>query len=356
MELFIGVECSGIISVFVDNIFKTNITVFDELKLEDINVGEHNITVVYNGDEYFSPSDYSNKLTISKANPFIKINSSNLAGIVSFDIILNEKTTGNITINFNNNSYSGSLKEGKTNILIPNLIAGDYNCTINYVGDSNYNSLSQYYNFSLLLKKSDIAIDIHNITSGEYINVQYNLTNNATGNISLYINNTFIKNYTSKENISIENLAAGIYIAKIIYNGDEYYAPCENISTFKVYEKTNISIQINNITFDESININPQVSENATGTIVVYLDSILKNTIDVNKHLDLFDLNAGNHTLRLVYCGDDYYAPCEYNTTFEVFKANTTIIGKNINSTAGNVSFEINMHKSDVTGCYITYK
>ncbi|WP_405305551.1 Ig-like domain repeat protein [Methanobrevibacter sp.] len=319
-------NCEGIISVFVDNIFKANITVGDIFELENITVGSHNVTVIYSGDDSYSSCYDTATITVLKAKPTIEINSSELAGDVLFDVILNKKTTGNITITINNNSYSAKLIEGKTNITIHNLTAGNHSCTIIYEGDSNYVSLTHDYNFTLQFKKSEITVYVSDKTIGETIDVQFDLTANATGSISVYINNTFIKNVALGEEVNIYDLPVGNYLVKLVYSGDNYYSSCENTATFKVLkikptiDMLTLNSTSDNITFGEAADINYHITDGVTGNISVYIDSVLNKTININDSLSINGLNAGYHTIKLVYNGNANYSSCENNITFEVLK------------------------------------
>jgi len=319
-------KSTGNISVFVDNIFKANITVDEAFELENISVGDHNITVIYSGNEYYSTSKDSATFTVSKANPLINITSSDLAGNVIFEVVLNEKATGNVIIVLNNNSYSQNLTGGKTNITIPDLVADTYNCVINYNGDSNYNPLTRNYEFTLKLKESNINVYVNDIDYGDVLDVHFNLTTDATGTISVYLNNSFVKNSFIGENINISDLAAGNYIVKLIYSGDEYYESSEDTTTFNVLkikptiDLISVSSTSENITFGDLVDVSYHINDGVIGTVSVYVDSILSNTVNIGDSISLDGLNAGYHNIKLVYNGDANYTSCENNLTFEVLK------------------------------------
>ena len=324
-------KSAGNLSVFVDNIFKANISVNDAFELENISVGDHNITVIYNGNEYYSSCRDSTSFTVSKANPSIKINSSDLAGNVIFEVVLNKKATGNVTITLNNNSYSQNLTDGKTNITIPNLVADSYNCVINYEGDSNYNPLTQNYDFTLKLKKSNINIDVIDIKYGDIADVQFNLTTDATGTISVYLNNSFIKNISIGEKINLPDLSVDKYLVKLVYSGNGYYESCENTTTFNVLkikptiDLISVSSTSENITYGDIVDISYHITNGVTGTVSIYIDSVLNKTVNIGDSVQIDNLNAGTHNVKLVYNGDKNYSTCDKELTFEVLKKNIDI-------------------------------
>ena len=324
-------KCTGNISILVDNVFKGIITVNDTFNLENISVGNHNVTVIYNGDEYYLPCNDTSTISVSKADSSIIVNSSNFAGNVIFEVILNEKATGNVTITINNNPYPQSLTRGKTNITISNLAADDYTCVIYYEGDSNYNPITYNYDFTLQLKKSTIDVTVDDINYGDKLDVQFNLTNGATGTISIYLNNSFINTTAIGEKINLPDLTVGKYMLKLVYNGDDYYESCENTTTFNVLkmkptiDSMSASSTSQNITFGDIVDINYHITDGATGTINVYVDSVLNKTVNVGDSISITNLNSNYHTIKLVYNGDNNYQSCENNITFEVLKKNIDI-------------------------------
>lgn len=333
-------NCTGIISVYVDNVFKINISVDDVFELENLIVGRHNISIYYHGDEYFSDSNDTVIVTVSKADPSIQLNSSNLAGDVTFEVILDQKATGNITIELNNNSYSKSIIDGKTNIVISNLVAGDYNCVICYGGDSNYNPLTQNYNFTLKLKKSNIIINVNNISFGEIANVQYNLTDNATGKISLYVNDTFIKNITINEKINISDLNAGSYLVKLVYNGDEYFETSENTTTFKVLKiDPIIVVDITNAIYGQNAKI--MVNCNAEGNVTITIGSVktYENLLIPDQSLlqIVNDIDAGTYDVKVKYMGNNNYNAKIINVNLTIAKLST-----NVFATVDDITFSQN--------------
>ena len=319
-------NCTGIISIYADNVFKANISVGEMFVLENLSADQHNVKVIYNGNEDYANCSDEVIVSVSKANPSINVNSSNFAGDVLFEISLNEKATGNITITINNNPYTGRIKDGKAKIIIPNLVADSYASIIDYSGDSNYNPLTQNYNFSLQLKKSNMGINVNDITFGEVADVQFNLTADATGIISIFLNNSFVKDVAIGETITIPDLTVGNYLVKLIYSGDEYFESCDNTTTFNVLrikptiDIISVSSTSENIIFGDIVNVNYDLTNGVTGNIGVYIDDVLNKTINVGDSLSLEGLNAGYHTVKLVYNGDENYQSCEDNATFEVLK------------------------------------
>ena len=325
-------NCTGNISILVDNVFKTNITVGTSFELENIDAGEHNITVIYNGDEYFSKSSDSITLMISKADPTIKVNSSKWPGDVSFEISLNETATGNVTLIIDEiNSYPGNLTNGKTNIVVPNLNAGDHPVKIIYTGCKNYNN--QTYTTTVTIDKIPTTVmgTVDDITYTE--NAPINVKGSVDGIAIVKIDETYIKNINVIANTitpaTFENIPAGKHNVTITlkptnanYNESKYN------TDFTVSKKeTTIDLNVVDSVYGKDVIVNVTASED--GKVILKVGSItreknvLANTLT---KINFGVLAANTYNVEVNFNAGENYKPSTKNDNIIISPAKAEIL------------------------------
>ena len=144
----------------------------------------------------------------------------------------------NLSIMVGNNPYSIKQDNGVASLVLNNVIPGNYNVTVTYPGDDKYKGFVNETSFSLAKDPSSLSINIDDITFGDVLFVNVNVTEGATGSVIVTINN---KTYTinlveSKGNYTISNLEAGDYEAYANYTGDKYFDESTSNTTFSVNE------------------------------------------------------------------------------------------------------------------------
>ena len=323
-------DATSMIKVYVNNTLKEELNVSDSYVLNDLDCGNYLIKVVYGGDDYYLGSENSTTLKISAIDTAIStIPLKQIAGNTIFNITLNPKSTGKITVNINNNNYEESLSNGQALILISDLVSGDYNYKVFYSGDRNFYSASSNGYVEIRNKEANI-----NISSSQYdydidetIDIEYSLTGGATGLLSIYVNNTFIKNIAVGRPVELTNLKAGINVIKIVYNSDGYYSGCEDT----------ISININklgpNVYFDYdyagyNVPVVVELSEDATGYVdIVFDDEVYSNCklTDGKTTIVVPYFKAGYHEYTLNYTGDEKYNSINENDWIYVWHNDSPI-------------------------------
>ena len=325
-------NCTGIISVIVDNVFKANISVGEQFELEAIPTGEHNITVIYNGDDFYFTSKDSTKLTVSKADPSITVNFSNIPGTVTFEVILNEKATGNVNVTLDNNSYYKTITEGKYNIIIPNLNAGTYSARVYYEGDNNYND--KIYNEIVIINKipTDIMGTVNDITYSE--NALINVKGSVEGIAVVKIDNTYFNNVNIMANtvtpINFENIPTGKHDVTITLKPtNTNYAESTYTTEFTVSKKqTSIIGTVNDITYSENALIN--VKGSVEGIAVVKIDNTYFNNVNIMANtvtpINFENIPTGKHDVTITLKpANTNYAESTYTTEFTVSKKETSV-------------------------------
>jgi hypothetical protein len=350
LEFTITPNCTGIISIFVDNDFKANISTDEVFELENISLGEHNITVIYNGDEHYLTCNNSALFTVVKADPSIRVNSSDFGDYVLLEVILNEKATGFITIALDNSSYFARLINGKTSLNISDLLPGDYDCVISYEGDANYNSATSSQTVSVDKWDAQITVDNYTFDYGDDLIIEANFSNDlASGTLTLIVNNRmYTENITNKKAIfNIPSLDIGMYEFILKYGGNQYLNAVNVTGCITINRLNNFNMSVvyspAEIRYGDQIMLNVTFNENQTGIVSFDLDGVTyaEEVIDGKATFALNKLNVGRYSVVLMYSGDRNYEPKNATVDLKVNKALTIISAQNVSVVYGDESGEL---------------
>ncbi|WP_409199814.1 beta strand repeat-containing protein [Methanobrevibacter sp. DSM 116169] len=215
------------ITLFNNTIFNVNLTDFEDgLYTKNItspNIGKYLINGTYIGGTNIT---VQTALLVVKNNAAFNLNESNMIYNENQTIKIITNVTGNITIYYNGKNQTLNITNGEVIFTDLNLPAGENNITIFYSGDDNYYSKTFNTTVSVLKSnKTDINVTNPNIVSSENQTITVTIAPNATGNMTLTINN---KNYTNEiingtVSFNVTDLNPDNYTAIITYPGDSNY-------------------------------------------------------------------------------------------------------------------------------------
>ncbi len=297
----------------------SNYTVFEiydnekelDIRSDDISVFEYErVTVYVSGDQT------GNNLTIIITN-------------ANGEIIRNES----VPIDYYNSRWNSSSAEWTLQILLE---AGSYNVTaiyIEYAGSRTYihegnNSFEVYKEASTVTIK-----EIKNITVGNNVTIELELTPGATGNISVFVNGLEHKTTSDNLTITIPNLGADVYTVEAFYYGDENYNSSDDTSSFRV-DKNDVPLGIDTANIGDVMQINVTVGNNATGQILLDIgdNHYYANITDGVAQFNITGLKAGNHNVTARYIENSKYYENTTNSSFTIskYKPEFTINGTDI--------------------------
>ena len=340
------INATGKLSIFIDGVFKNNITVGNEFKINTLNVGEHELKVIYNGNNYYSPVHSTEKFHVSKAENRINISVDNVefkhAVVITVTFI--RGLTGEIILEVNNKNYTRNITNSNlARFYITNLNVGEYTIKARYIGDVNHNGTYSEAVFNVT-KIKNINIDVPSEINNIYTPFSVVFLNEVTGNVTVTLNG---KNYTFKIpeddiKISIFDLKDGNYNYTISYSGDDNYHSFIKYGSFKlnttIDESTREASSINIYHYGGSIRAGETktfsfgTTYSATGTISLYLNDNLLDTILVGEQFNITGLAAGNYTFKAKYNGDNKYNSSENSIELNVIKTSPKIT-INVNET-----------------------
>ena len=232
----------------------------------------------------------------------------------------------NLTVLVANGRYSVKISDGKGNISVKNLPAGNYAALVYYPGSNDYDYYDYSFNFTVNLLPSQVNITVGDYYAGSDVVIGVNLTSGASGLPLIYVDNKKV-NYTALGDINLGKLAYGNHTVSVIYAGDNYHDSSFNMIDFFVKKvNSTISLNIADGSDDASKNIIVEVTNGATGDVLIDVNGVVyKKTLSSSKTTLMLDnLKNGTYAVVATYLGDEIY---NSNFTSGSFEINTTGVG-----------------------------
>ncbi|MBQ2654219.1 MAG: Ig-like domain repeat protein [Methanobrevibacter sp.] len=171
----------------------------------------------------------------------------------------------------------------------------------------------------------DMSIEIKDIEFGENATIIARVNSDASGNVTLKINNKTYEMPIKKGEAKfiVSDLEIGSYPVEITYSGDDKYAEktvsdIQNVTKIHSYP---FEVKAFNITTNSAV-INITLPSDFNGNVTVIVDRISQEVEvkDGNALLPLSHLATGSHDVEVVFDGTDKYAKSTAKTSFNVFK------------------------------------
>ncbi|WP_427003544.1 Ig-like domain repeat protein [Methanobrevibacter intestini] len=327
---------SGVVNVTVNG-RSYNVAIVDGkgvLTISNLAAGNYNVNVKYGGDDKYLPSSNSANFTVSKVSSSVIVSVDDI--VVGEDAVIGVSVPGisfgvvNVTVN--GRSYNVAIVDGKGVLTISNLVAGDYDVNVNYVGDNKYVASSNSTKFTISKLPSSVLVNVKDIVVGEDAVISIALPEDATGNVTVNVNG---KNYTAVAkygvaSVTISNLANGTYNVSVFYNGNDIYMPMENSTNFTVSKVSdyNMTVDIADIIKGENATITVTTPKDGTGSVVVTINGTdYKGTVtNGTAKVIIPGLDEGTYKVVTFYTGDAKYDSMIVNGTITVNKNTKTTL------------------------------
>ena len=313
-----------------------------------LNVGEYNISAVYEGDTNYKASTASDKFVVSdkkylnieaNAEP-ITVGENATVVVTGFPLTSYGAPTGNVTVTVGDKIFSGTIESDMPGGNIARIIVPGLNETtiaeVNYLGDDKYNPANTTVEIvvnSPGKKNLTISASAEPITVGENATVVVTGFVNdgfASGTVTVTVGDKTFSGTIVPHMIGgaiAEIVVPGLtdnVTAEVNYLGDEFYNSASTTVNITVYpkekENANMSLYAPEIGESENATIYVTLPEDATGTVTA-TDQGENFTADVvnGTAIIILPVSDTNRTVPVTYSGDDKY----YSETKEV---NITVV------------------------------
>jgi hypothetical protein len=311
----------------------------NEIIITDVPVGEHNVTVTYNGDDKYDPVTVTDKINVTKA----EINPDDIGltdnGNGTITITIPGNASGNVTVKIGNETYNATVTNGKAIVNITNATPGTHNVTVIYSGDGNNSGVEVNRTLTVPKLATPITISVSDAMVGDIVKVTVTVPEDVKDNVTVEIDGKFysMKPTNGKAVFNVENLLAGDKTITATYDGDSKYLFNSTTADFKVSKyNAPISVTVDNSTAGEAT-VKVTLPSDATGYVIVNVNGVdyginLTNTKSVTVPIK----TSGQYTAEVTYLGDAKYLG---NTTSKKFTAKGSAPTP---TPTGDVSVEVN--------------
>ena len=316
------------------------------LKIKALNASVNKEVIGYNDKIIYTQNSLSDSVFTASYNnilielPFKFLKSSPNLSIKFSDIRYNDDLiitvsapkdiTGDVSVTVGKETTTKPLTNG-VKFTFKYLDAGNYNVTVNYIGNVKY--LPQVIKDSVNVGKyvSTTKISTGNVNVGEDLKITVQTSRGTTGNVNLTINNqSEILTLKNVEALYVfKNIQRGDYLITAHYLGDDRNTPSQDSLFIEVDNSNpNLSASIGDSNYGESAIIDVDVGDSAAvGYVTASIDGITNSSKVINGKSKIYlkGAEAGiNRNVTIFYSGDDTYLNRTIIAHMNVFKSNFT--------------------------------
>ena len=316
-------------------------------KIDNVEAVSYTVTAIFAGNATHKTNSTSRTFTASKIVPDIKIAADPV--IVGEDVTLNinvENATGFVLAEVDGNKYYAGLEDGKAAFVLAGIIKNT-TAKVTYFGDDKCASNTNSFDIEVS-KVSDVEmnVDVESEPGVGDVSIYVNLPEDAAGEVVAYINGRVVANGSvdyGYANLNIPELKEGLYNVTVVYSGDEKYeAASQNVSFNVVKSSPYIYVDAEDVALGENTTIFIDLSY-GIDNITVILDGTPLDNVSIDEYAQVYItremLVAGNHSVVVIFNGNDKYTNGSNNATFHVAKADASLkVALPENVTAGESS------------------
>ncbi|MDO5860807.1 S-layer family protein [Methanobrevibacter sp.] len=336
------VENQTVVNVTIRN--DENETVFSQIvdnftiTLNDLNAGNYTVVITNLESETTYESNATKEFTVLKADSTVKGDDVTVNyGESAVVNITSENATVISYIIFDDNNTAVASGNATGQIDASSLKAGVYIVNLTTLVDDNHNSVTNSSVITINPANSTVSAEDINVTYGSEITITITSENATEIQYQIIKDGEIIKENTTADTITLNDLAAGTYTLNLTTVVDENHTSTTNTSTITVNPaNSTVSAEDINTTYGNEITITI-TSENATEIQYQIIKSgeIIKENTTADT-ITLNDLAAGTYTLNLTTVVDENHTSTTNTSTITVNPANSTVSAEDINITYGN--------------------
>ena len=211
--------------------------------IENLTAEDYKIEATYNGDAKYLTSSAVYTFNVNKLPSSITVSADDIK--VGEDAVIvasiTSGATGNVTFTIGDKTETVEIKDGKATLTVKDLASGDYTVSAVYNGDAKYLTSSNSTSFKVSkISGYDIKVNVSEVNEGENATVTVILPKDATGNVTLVMNNRpyFAKVNNGTAKVIIPYISAGTHEFIVTYYGDNKYDKATANGTITVNKKT----------------------------------------------------------------------------------------------------------------------
>ena len=340
-------DVTGLVQVILDDVSYNYFRLNEgrvEFNITNLKAGTHNISVKYDGDTKYSnvTSDIV-KFNVSMVDTYemnLFFDSDKVtegAVIESVDgssriirVELPKDATGNVLLFVDNNLVDTVNCNSTLIFTLKGNYNGIHNLTVNYTGDSNYNSSAINFKVNMTSKmNATLKIIVPDVVRvGEKFNITVISNLGGDAEITLFIDGSKIATQLSSNNkFTIDGLSSGGHLITVDFYGNDAYRQTSNSTNIDIIKlDSKVVVSADNIDVGENLVVNVNASGNGSATIYIYNQSgsyIGEYILSINNGKGQIIVpykftEIGEYSINITYNGDDVYDVSKNSSSFIV--------------------------------------
>ena len=331
-----------------------------------VNAGKRSYYVIYDGDDNYTSAYDLKSFEVSKADPMVviavipDINNKEPAAVSIFvgnitGGLTVARATGQILIEGYGVARLENLEDGISNLNLTDIVPGDYEIKVTYLGDDNFNNATNSTKFTV--PKRAATVELTNVTAnilgGQNATFTVNMNpDSANGNVTIYIDGTeyatvVLDDEYANATVSIPDLGEGEHKIGVKYNGNDHYNASEVVNTTVTVDKAGSKVTIDpitNVTFGHTVEISYTVGNETTVTYSVVNESGVKQTYQIKDgKLVLSGLSVGNYTVTITNAENNMFTGDSATAKFTVSENPTFDFNVNFPENSTDTVFSISV-------------
>ena len=320
--------------------------VYENFYMTNVDAGEYEIFAVYSGDGTHEPGTWWYYFTITPINTEFELNitaNETIYGETPTVIPILPQVSGNISYFLSDGTFLGETSANE-NFTLPVLDAGTHDILAKYSGDKNHFNATAYIKLTVnkLPSSLELGVNESEIVYGTTTFATFALTENATGNISYYLNDgTFLGELPVNETLTLPILNAGSYLIIGEYSGDKNFITATAKARLTVNKaETEIFVEMLNTKYKSNEDLLITLKDTNGNPIVNMIVTVDLNgtetyTTDENGQIRVptYGLDAKTYDASIIFRGTRNYVNSSNTATVVINKTPTEITADLLNTT-----------------------
>ena len=287
--------------------------------------GVHTIIATVDETDKYLPSTANKSFTVDKLDEQISISGTDITEGQNTTITIGtEISEGIVVVKINGTEMAVDLAKTKS-ISVQLNAPGSYELSAIYLGSDIHNPVEASKSTVNVAKKQtpEVNVEIPEIKANETESISISIPN-ATGDVHVIIDGVdevIHLDENGNATYTLPRMSAGNHSAVIVYSGDEKNDEVIKSVPFTVSKqetKANITSP-KDVKEGDSATVKVEIA-NATGDVVIIVDGVEDKVPLVNGTVNypLDNLSAGNHSVVVIYPGDDTHSSAYSASSFNV--------------------------------------
>ena len=323
-------ECSLTVNVTNnDGVSKTFDCTDKGWNVENLEPGTHTVKFIIRNDKGNS-GEFETQITVPDAlglNVNVEDVFEGESSIIN--ITTTPNFTGDISLSLNGITFTVKIVKGVGSYLFSDLGVGNYNVTVNFKGNDEFNASAKETTFKVKPKYDlDLTVNVDDINEGNMATVTVTTNTTFDGDVKISINGEeeTLEIIEGEGRYVAIGLDAGNYTVTVSFDGNKKFNATSKSAKFEVKPtapKTDLklAVTVGDIYVGETAFVRISTNNTFSGKLIIVINGIVNDNTTIIDGIGLYsieNLAAGNYTAYIGFNGDDTFDSAAKAVQFEV--------------------------------------